>query len=461
MALYVACLVLVAGLALYAVFRKRKAPEESVSGQATAEQPASEPAAVAAAERPSAEQETPPPPPPAPAATAEVAVTRTPAEPAPEQPQPQEPTRFLSAADKAAYVASKKEAAERAAGRGRRRRGEVAWDTAAISRCAVVVETDASRASGFLCELHGTNYIFTNAHVFEGSKSFKFSTVDIERFAAYRLDLADDCDLARIHIEETNAPALKVAAASPSIDDPIALCGNSGGAGVITMQKGKVLGVGPAVLEVSAEFVGGNSGSPIVNRDGAVVGVATYLVRQGASSWQTAGTRFEKTRRFGTRLTERQRWVEVPARQFLRATHVLADAETFLVDCREIYEGLGRANLGAIRGAFRKVAGRQRTEGKSARYHDPAYSKLLTDFCENFLRAVKTATGRRRMSVKSSSFRVPLHNASLAFRAFPDLPMGKLKKTSWPTSFYRERAKEYYDVYAEVKGIITAGDQGH
>ena len=68
---------------------------------------------------------------------------------------------------------------------------------------------------------------------------------------------------------------------SVKIGDAIVVLGNSGGGGVVTKLEGKLVGIGPDRIEVSAEFIPGNSGSPIIHvPTGKVIGIATYLTRR-------------------------------------------------------------------------------------------------------------------------------------------------------------------------------------
>ena len=71
-----------------------------------------------------------------------------------------------------------------------------------------------------------------------------------------------------------NIPSLSIKKETPVIGDKITVHGNSGGGGVVTRIQGKVLGVGPNLVEVDAEFVQGNSGCPILSDSLEVVGVA-------------------------------------------------------------------------------------------------------------------------------------------------------------------------------------------
>jgi hypothetical protein len=114
-------------------------------------------------------------------------------------------------------------------------------------------------------------------------------------------------DIARILIDDRD-DAL-VISTKLAIDMPLAVFGNSEGGGVATELYGKVTGVGSDLIEVTAEFVSGNSGSPVLNQDKEVIGIASF-VRFSAPSEEDEGkekARFKnQTRRFCYRLTDVQ-----------------------------------------------------------------------------------------------------------------------------------------------------------
>ena len=106
------------------------------------------------------------------------------------------------------------------------------------------------------------------------------------------------------------------------IDDDVIVLGNKGGGGVVTELKGKVVGIGPDRLEVSAEFIPGNSGSPIIHlKTGKVIGIATYLTKRyeefsshpqgGASGVPTNGKGEVVVRRYGYRIDKVPAWEPV------------------------------------------------------------------------------------------------------------------------------------------------------
>jgi hypothetical protein len=84
----------------------------------------------------------------------------------------------------------------------------------------------------------------------------------------------------------------------------------------VTSLSGKLAGVGPDRIEVTAEFIPGNSGSPIVHiPTGKVIGIATYLIKRyeefSGQNSQMAKPAVATVRRFGYRLDGIAKWEPV------------------------------------------------------------------------------------------------------------------------------------------------------
>lgn len=154
--------------------------------------------------------------------------------------------------------------------------------------------------SGFVAEMDGKTYIFTNQHIVLGAETASFKTAKGEVLRPRSVELSSSRDIARLLLEDHEGLAVSD---NLSMGAPLAVFGNSEGGGVATELYGKVTGIGADLVEVSAEFVSGNSGSPVLNQDKEVIGIASY-VRYSTPSQMKEGTQFEnKVRRFCYRLT--------------------------------------------------------------------------------------------------------------------------------------------------------------
>ncbi len=148
----------------------------------------------------------------------------------------------------------------------------------------VLVRGDEADGSGFVAKLHDQFFIVTNQHVLSGNKKFTLTGVDGTKYPTTgALFGARDYDVAILQIPENLARHfLEIesdALAHTKAGDLVTVPGNADATGVPSQSHGKLVGVGPEKVEVTAKFVHGNSGSPIIYRPtGKVIGIATEAI---------------------------------------------------------------------------------------------------------------------------------------------------------------------------------------
>jgi len=305
------------------------------------------------------------------------------------------------------------------------------WDDPV--ECIVIVSTDRGSGTGFVCTLNGKKYVITNTHVLRGAQRFEFHTLAKGELRPLQLEIANDRDLARVSIAAPTASGFQVAAKKPSLGEAVSVLGNSLGQRVVTRLKGTVEGVGPEVIEISAEFVQGNSGSPIINSAGEVLGVATFVTRHGSKDWVTEGTRFAGTRRFGVRVTEDIDWRLISMRRFYEESSLLADCEDLL----ESLSGLIRAN--DLR-AFELWKDRQ------PEYSDAEFRRR--SFNEIYLRGnLNQYVGDSRRRIRSFGHSYAHTMRWNAHRL--------LSETSWTADYHKDLAGSYLKVLDEFCAAFT------
>lgn len=138
----------------------------------------------------------------------------------------------------------------------------------------VVVEHDRAVGSGFIAKMDGRFYIFTNQHVILGGEKIRFKTVSGKLLKPKKVELSMTRDIARLLLDTDTGLEIS---ASPKMDIPIGVFGNSDGAGVATELYGEVTSVSSELIEISSDFVSGNSGSPVLNTDQEVIGIASFV----------------------------------------------------------------------------------------------------------------------------------------------------------------------------------------
>jgi hypothetical protein len=191
-----------------------------------------------------------------------------------------------------------------------------------------ILESPDSQGTGFVFWMQGNYYVLTNQHVALGQASPTIRTVTGRTFTPVLIEVAEDRDLARIMIEEPTAAFF--ATRDPQLDEAVVVLGNSQGAGRITHLPGSINGISAHEIEITAEIVSGNSGSPVIaDDDGAVVGVATYLEKFASSPVEVQGTAFEHARRVGVRLDTPLNWLAVDWEQAHQTQLQFQQAEQF------------------------------------------------------------------------------------------------------------------------------------
>jgi hypothetical protein len=214
-----------------------------------------------------------------------------------------------------------------------------AQSTAArVQQAIAIIETARGEGSGFVLEMDGRKYLVTNDHVLRGGKPFRATLINGVRLNVEGIEAENTRDLVRLPLADAgNLVALKPASREPAIGERISVFGNSDGAAVVTAIPGRVLGVGPEIIETDARFVSGNSGSPLVLADGSVAGVATFVTLDlEPGDWVKSGTRFARARRFGVRLGG-AKWVPIPIKDYTVRADYLSDLETFCRDVHTLY----------------------------------------------------------------------------------------------------------------------------
>lgn len=150
-------------------------------------------------------------------------------------------------------------------------------EIAVYKKSVVVILTDDSKGTGFSISSDGT--ILTNYHVVEGNETVTVGFPDDRRFRAKVIDTYPSVDLAVLDINEEDLPFLELAERTTfEADESIYFIGNPLGFTGIA-NEGTIIDYTQLsdwdvpVVMMKAPVYRGNSGSPVLNKDGKVIGV--------------------------------------------------------------------------------------------------------------------------------------------------------------------------------------------
>lgn len=175
----------------------------------------------------------------------------------------------------------------------------------------VFVTGNDGAGSGFIADIDGARWLITNAHVAAGINNADFKTLDGTVVHGGAAGVALGHDICRIALPSGGKPfeVMKDVDQTAGVGDEVVVLGNAEGSGVINTIIGKIVGIGPNLVEIDAQFVPGNSGSPIVHlKTGKVIGVATYTVTRKYDATTKEKMKDPVIRRFGYRLDSVKTW---------------------------------------------------------------------------------------------------------------------------------------------------------
>lgn len=150
-------------------------------------------------------------------------------------------------------------------------------DIKEYKKAVVVIETEDSKGTGFAINEHGT--ILTNNHVVEGEEHVTVAFPENGLYDGEVVAVFPEVDLAVIETNGENLPHLTLAESTVFADDEeISFIGNPLRFNGIA-NEGTIIGYTQLssweepVLMIEAPVYRGNSGSPIITKDGKVIGV--------------------------------------------------------------------------------------------------------------------------------------------------------------------------------------------
>jgi serine protease Do len=142
------------------------------------------------------------------------------------------------------------------------------------------------QGTGFFVSADG--YIITNNHIVENGQIIKISTIQGDEFAAKLIGADPRTDVALIKVETKNAPFAELGDSSQvKVGEWVLAIGNPLGmehtvtAGIVS-AKGRQLGLGDNnyedFIQTDAAINRGNSGGPLVNLKGEVIGINSNIL---------------------------------------------------------------------------------------------------------------------------------------------------------------------------------------
>ncbi|GIU68359.1 MAG: hypothetical protein KatS3mg001_209 [Candidatus Pacearchaeota archaeon] len=149
----------------------------------------------------------------------------------------------------------------------------------------VTIRTDVSQGTGFI--IHEDGYLITNAHVLYGARYAEAITSNQKKLKLNLLGYDSLMDIALLKIEGSYKPLKLANSDNVAVGERVIAIGNPLGL-QFSVSQGIVSGihrVGPngvaAYIQTDAALNPGNSGGPLINKNGEVIGINNFKASEG------------------------------------------------------------------------------------------------------------------------------------------------------------------------------------
>jgi len=151
----------------------------------------------------------------------------------------------------------------------------------------VTIKTDIAQGTGFIIDSQG--YVVTNYHVVEGAKAATIITSDNQNHAVGLVGYDLDLDIALLKVDGTYKALSLANSDDVTVGEKVIAIGNPLGL-QFSVSQGIVSAVhrtGPngitAYIQTDAALNPGNSGGPLINTDGKVIGINNFKASDSES----------------------------------------------------------------------------------------------------------------------------------------------------------------------------------
>jgi S1-C subfamily serine protease len=151
-----------------------------------------------------------------------------------------------------------------------------------VVKSVVSIKTNAAQGTGFIITNDG--YVITNAHVLEGSTYAKAITAEQQTLSMSLVGYSSTLDLALLKINGTYNALTFADSNNVKVGEKVIAIGNPYGLsfsvseGIVSATHRKVSGYGGEYTQTDAALNAGNSGGPLIDTDGKVIGINNFKI---------------------------------------------------------------------------------------------------------------------------------------------------------------------------------------
>ena len=209
-------------------------------------------------------------------------------------------------------------------------------------RYLVSVKTEESTGTGFKAKQGKDVYLYTCLHCIMHDKPIVARDSLDERLELEDLELCEGRDIVRFRLPNEHEGFEIATGDDIKIGTQVVAYGDTLGGGVMTQNKGHILAVGSRKIEIDAAVLQGNSGGPVLDSKGKVVGV----ISSGSvdSTIWSKDTRYENVRKFAERIDVLE-WKSVDYEELRDVLAYLNDSYVMIQELRDFFQKTAGRNF--------------------------------------------------------------------------------------------------------------------
>lgn len=202
-------------------------------------------------------------------------------------------------------------------------------------RNLVSIRSGDAIGTGFKLRLGKDVYLYTCLHCILGDKPIVARDSVDDILVLGELELFEGRDLVRFRLPHESVGFAIASGGDVKIGTPVVAYGDTLGGGVMTQNAGRILAIGRRKIEIDAAVLQGNSGGPVLDSLGRVVGV----ISSGSvdnTIW-SKDTRYENVRKFAERI-DGSEWRFVDYAELCDTFAYLFDTFVLIGELREFFQ---------------------------------------------------------------------------------------------------------------------------
>lgn len=322
----------------------------------------------------------------------------------------------------------------------------------------VIIVKDNGSSSGFIAEHNGEKHIYTALGSLEYTSLMRFRTLNGTELQPTRLQASPYQDIARIGFTDSKEwpVSFLFSTKAAQIGDNVSVVGSISGDYVASRYNAKITGIGPSLFSFSGPAKEGNRGAPILDSQGAVIGLLAYYGMDSQGLIASAGHSAIRADEINN-----LQWVPVSPHNLTTQTRLLYDLRIVHQHLLEILPMMKTVKSTTQERVYSQIFEKRSKEWTEIGYKeanrslffDPKWYELLKSLCDSQDHVIEMRY-LKGAALRSHSTKLIMRDFMTSLDRLENEPRRLLKETKWVLPFYSSQADTLDQSWNSIGGMI-------